>query len=326
MLEHAKTVAYPDPQGRQPAPALVVDLATALTGRFAFDAHTAQYVPAATLPVHRLKAPVFDEGGAVDMRLLLADFDDPVAHASGEPASDEWRHEFAGRCEAIEREHPEAYGYWTRGGARLLWTMPAPETLSSLDDCAWWTVFYGCVCDYLLDRFGLCADKACGDWGRLFRLPHATRRGNSEPDDYGDACGDPRNVGAFEVDVSSYVGAIAPRRKSHSSGYAGPFEPTRVGVMATMLEARGDLGRQMGPGKWACRCPASEELGDHGLDSSAFVAAPSDGKTLGWIHCSHARCEGWRGDVQQMLAWFTAEETEAATRRVFGLARKAGAS
>jgi hypothetical protein len=55
--------------------------------------------------------------------------------------------------------------------------------------------------------------------------------------------------------------------------------------------AAGLLGRGLGPGKAAARCPWSDEHSSGAdFDSSTVVFAPSPGHRMGWFHCAHEHC------------------------------------
>jgi hypothetical protein len=247
----------------------------------------------------RLRNEAFARGVVVAMQLLVLDFDDPAAHAARAPASDEWRQEFTRRAAQLG-----TYVWHTRGGAKAIWTLPAPVELADRRACQTWAVWYQAVCDWAEAEHGLTADRACSDWGRLFRVPHATRAGDTVSDDYGTAHGSPDRVAVWSVDVTERLA----RRLLAAQGAAAPTDAL-VGLLPLLIEARGDLGRRLGPGKWACRCPASYELGDHGLDSSTVVWSAGAGQSLGLVHCSHERCQEWqRGGPEAALQWFTEAE------------------
>lgn len=323
MLPRADSVAWPDAT-RAPTQGWAVPLLQALVEPLPFDGHLTQYAPLAN-PT-RLKTELFALPGAeVRQQLLIHDFDDPVAHETKTPARVEWRAEFARLAAQLG-----TFVWWSRGGAKALWLLPEPVVLRNRRDCALWKIWHECTAAYLLGRFGVVADLACADWGRLFRVPHATRRGNAAPDAYGTLAGRPEAPATWTADVSGFLSRIRARRLEASPAASaaprpyppGPFNPYAAGLLATLLAARGWLGRELQPGKWACRCPSSSERGDHGLEHDSCVIwaacwAADPSATLGWLHCSHNRCRELT--PAKALAYFAPEEIAAAQRCVTGL-------
>jgi hypothetical protein len=112
----------------------------------------------------------------------------------------------------------------------------------------------------------------------------------------------------------------SPRHPSRASAH--PSGDT--GVLFHAFGDRGWLGHEIEAGKWAVQCPweALHTKGER-LDTSTVLFAPSDGKTLGWFHCSHAHCQG--RDVRDVLSVFTEFELVRA-RQAAGLPTVSGMS
>jgi hypothetical protein len=91
-------------------------LSAALVRDYSSDAHFAAY----TAPVPRRLTTGAVGCTEITMHAIVFDVDDPTTHGSSEPASDEWRDEQRARCRRLEREHPGAFFYDTRGGYRCI--------------------------------------------------------------------------------------------------------------------------------------------------------------------------------------------------------------
>lgn len=157
----------------------VVELREALERRYPTDAHFACYVvvdadghPVEAQPrLNKASAPAVEaQDHQILFSALVVDVDDPVAHANGTPARDDWRAEQEDALEAM----PEALGstvgqYDTRGGYRLVWQLSAPvgvdEYLHRLRSVYHHLRAAGVEPDELLD------------WNRLYRLPRVRRDG-----------------------------------------------------------------------------------------------------------------------------------------------------
>ena len=180
-------------------PAVYMPLADALERRWSSDAHFAAYsAPAQPRRLARPEAIVaMADNGGIAMALAVFDIDAP-AHQ----ATDAWVVSQAGGIEAARRAHPGLFTYRTRGGYRLVWRLGAPMVLRTAECGARWRLQYQRWCCYLARAFGLVADPSCADWTRLYRLPHATREEGGTPEER-PSWGDPREVGAFDVDLES---------------------------------------------------------------------------------------------------------------------------
>jgi hypothetical protein len=111
------------------------------------------------------------------------------------------------------------------------------------------------------------------------------------------------------------VRAELERRRTPALSRHAPS--SKPGVLYALFAARGWLGRELSPGRWAVICPWREAhtTGMPG-DSSTVLFGPGEGEELGWWHCSHAHCAG-RG-LRDVLAVFTPAEF-AQAREAAGL-------
>ena len=143
------------------------------------DAHFTAYAPVTIngLTV-RLASDVLDPveleaiGGAVRMTAMVGDVDDAAAHRDGTPASEEWRADVLPRIEATGLAY-----YQTKGGYRVLASLPDSFEIRTPADAAMWRETYLGWCAHLEAGHGLVLDRACADWTRLYRLPNVQRDG-----------------------------------------------------------------------------------------------------------------------------------------------------
>lgn len=190
-------------------------LAGALRATWACDAHFAAYsVPAVP---RRLTKRALDPARLPDgvrMVAWIVDVDDPAAHAhnapikrarshlarataAGAPAPDElvvlasaptvaassaWREDFAARVARLRADHPALGAYETRGGGRILAWLEAPTVLRSAEDARAWAAWHALSLAWLARVYGIESDPLTREWGRVFRLPHATRDGGASPE------------------------------------------------------------------------------------------------------------------------------------------------
>lgn len=263
--------------------AVTAPLGEALRRRFANDAHFTAY--SSPLGCRLTRAHV----GTVPIALGWLVFD---VDAPGHTATPEWRAELSAKLEALEAVHPGFFSYETRGGARLIWCLSRPFEISSEADASEWSVRYGLACDELA-RFRIEADRSCADWQRLYRLPFVTRDGaKQDPAIVGDAAA----IGAFELpEVSAHQRARIARNCNVLSPAAGRVhalgEERDRGVLFELLDARGDVLRELRPGVWVVRCPNEREhtSGTTG-DTSTLLFESNTLAGPGAIYCQHAHC------------------------------------
>lgn len=191
------TVADPYVKSGTPAAAMCTD--DLFTCAIETDAHFTAYEPT-TEPPTRLKS---DSTPRPSMVLLVADLDAPGHARTPESDADM-------RAKAAHLPG-EPFGYFTRGGARLVWTIdPHPVVAEE------WSRFYLLALVAIAAASGLVADPACSDWTRLFRAPHATRDGVLQA--HGWLCGHPTRIGHWsspmmnEGEILAAVGWLATQQ------------------------------------------------------------------------------------------------------------------
>jgi len=139
--------------------------------------------------------------GGVPMMVFLIDVDCAAAHramggTSAVKADHAWWNALRLRLDALEREHPGAFCYRTRGGARIIFRLPTPLIITDGAGEIAWKRLYLRTLAYLARRFGIIADPAISDWTRLIRLPHVTRDGTYS---HAETRGDAFNVGTLDT-------------------------------------------------------------------------------------------------------------------------------
>ncbi|MFH1498801.1 MAG: hypothetical protein ABII82_13350 [Verrucomicrobiota bacterium] len=151
----------------------------ALARRWTTDAHLVCYHTATDGEVRptcpRTNKAALDSGalaavGAVlRLGVVLVDVDAPD-HA----ATPEWREDQARLREALPPGLRAGMGgYATRGGYRLVWTLPEALTPDAFETIA-------ARLHATLAGHGIEADPACKDWTRLYRLPFVVRDGDPQ--------------------------------------------------------------------------------------------------------------------------------------------------
>lgn len=115
-------------------------------------------------------APAEIEGG-VPMVLAVFDVDGP-----GHTRSAEWDKEQCLRLSALTEDYPDFYGYWTKGGYRLVWQLEEPFIIDSKEASKQWKEHY-IAWQAELATYGIETDPGCKDWTRLYRLPDVIRDG-----------------------------------------------------------------------------------------------------------------------------------------------------
>jgi putative DNA primase/helicase len=302
-----------------------------LERRFPGDAHFACYsMPAIErrLDVSAVRDPAeaskFPDG--VPMVLAAFDVDCDLSHRSSGaqtavPAPDEWWLAELPKIAGLREVHPGAFVYRTKGGYRIVATLSEPIVLrTALDDAAWTSTYVRWVA-YLRRSFGIFADPSCSEWVRLFRAPHATREGSAVPEER-ETIGDAAAVGPWycEPTPEDIELAATLKRKKPTPAKRVRKEPSPTtctdegGVLFHAFAARGELGQQVSPGKWAVICPWIDRHSRGApLDSSTVLFGPriEEGEELGWLHCSHGSyCQTMT--IVDVLRHFTPEEIAVA--------------
>lgn len=299
VLATARQRSYP--KHAEGGAAIYMPIGKALTSTFRTDAHFAGYsVPEIK---RRLTKTITAIPGA-DVSMVMLTFDDD---APGHVATDEWRNsERAKLVDLLQPdEHPGGFVYPTRGGYRIGYLLPVTIFIRDDEDARAWRALYVSYCKYLARRFDIHADQSCKEWGRLFRLPYATRDG-VRPEQL-ETIGDPNQIGTWHCELTSadfaddeIKNTAKVRDSPRSSSYNGR------GRLVAAFDGRGWLGDDLGPGKYAARCPwESEHTTGESFDSSTVVYE-ADAGDLGWFHCLHSHCQG--RTPEQVIALFTDEE------------------
>jgi hypothetical protein len=322
--------AHPKPG----AEAQVLPLGVALGLAYPTDAHFAAYAP----PIPRRLSSKSPASGIFPVMVaLVLDVDCPEVHGTPEPAPEEWRQAEMAKLGELWKFAPGFCVYHTRGGYRIAYLLQHGFTIQSEQDAATWQRFVAAVIVSLRRTFDIHADKACVDWTRLFRLPRATRDGSAAPESW-PVMGDPSNIGIwpfYNFDESTRQEAeplvakkyrsrppskkkatTTPEQVRRHDGEVGQRPPVH-GVLFYALLARGALGQELEPGKFAICCPFGDgHSTGSGLDSSTAYFDPAEGKTFGTISCLHESC------AQRTQADFKAAFSEGELRRA-RLARRA---
>ncbi|RYZ17362.1 MAG: hypothetical protein EOO70_02155, partial [Myxococcaceae bacterium] len=160
--------------------------------RYPTDAHVAAYSVPET--PHRLTLEGLGHLAAGDgwrMVLFIVDVDGP-----GHQREASWWSGEQEKLVALEQEHPGGFVYATRGGYRIVYRLPAPVVVRTLDDKEAWRERYQRELVYLARTFGIVGDAVCSDITRLYRLPHATREPGGAPEQL-ETRGDPSQLGAW---------------------------------------------------------------------------------------------------------------------------------
>jgi hypothetical protein len=180
-LPGARVPAWPKDPGAPRAE--YVELKDAITRRFSDDRHFAAYsVPGS--PRLAGEAPSNLVGG---VPLVLAVFD---VDAGGHTRTPQWDAAEAPKIAAVLAAHPGGLCYSTRGGYRLVWSLPHPYHVTDDASGEQWKFIYEAWCGHLAQQFGIQADPVCKDWTRLYRLPFVVRDGAAtEAEVVGDGAG-----------------------------------------------------------------------------------------------------------------------------------------
>lgn len=322
VLPDQKVVAWP--KYEQGPRVIYGPLSAALTEEHDCDAHTFAYH--CPIKPRRLDAgalepdAIADLGGSIEMVIACFDVDCAESHRAGGstdpcPAPDVWWLDELTKLRQLLVAHPGGYFYRTRGGYRILYVLPRPFLLSQSADALEWSRTYCSWLAYLERVFAIHADP-CKDWQRLFRLPHATRDGETSPERR-DIVGDAENIGTWDpvllaVDVSEgkrMTKKKAPRIRAEEESADPRCDGS--GVLFRALEKRGAIRRELGPGKWAIDCPKMEEHSSQG-QTDTVLWAPHVGDIFGYIYCSHTGCGHDRFALHDWLTCFSTDEISAA--------------
>jgi hypothetical protein len=134
--------------------------------------------------------------GGIPMVLFVVDVE-PAGH--DHPVTAETMAIEVSKLRAMLEAHPGGFVYMTTHGYRIVYRLPEPFVISEPVDAERWKLTYVAWLEYLADRYGIEADPACKDWGRIYRLPWVVRDGvRQEPATEGD----PTAIGTWDPVVT----------------------------------------------------------------------------------------------------------------------------
>ncbi len=176
ILSGAKIPGYPTP-GAEAYP-VEPDGLTAICERWPVDAHLFAAVPPGVDHSPRINDAALPEliaaGREPEIWFIAVDCDNPDHAPHANPAAE------LAACEQIAKlARSAAPGsplatcgvYTTRAGLRLLWQLEEPLKASVAGS------YMTSLCHLLIEQGVSGVDKACTNWGRLFRLPYVKRDG-----------------------------------------------------------------------------------------------------------------------------------------------------
>lgn len=293
---------------------VVYDLATALTTVWRTDVHMAQYTSEQGC---RLSRDALQHGATATIDTIVFDVDCPVVHGTKLPAPEIWRFGMKKKVERLFKRHPDGLWYETRGGGRLVYKHPGTFRVLSMDDERLWSQRYAVHIAYLKRKFDIEVDTACADWTRLFRVPHATRDQQPEPE-FWPVIGDARTIGVLDIRPEPQdLETAESKSKAFKACSRLTFAQNAIiggqGLLFHAMRAKGWIIRPRGDSSYLVKCP-QEHLHSSGStgDSSTVLYPPANNERIGAICCLHAHCSGMT--VKDWLKYFTREELLAAER------------
>lgn len=289
---------------------------------FTSDAHFGAYsAPAIARRLHTTAI------SRVEIAMVVAVFDVDHAHShastggDGRPAPDSWWFDLRGK---LSRLPSGFFAYRTRGGARVVYAIE-PFSIRNDDDRSAWAERYQAWAGHLNRHYEIPADPSCCDFTRLFRVPHATRDGVLQVPE---CVGNPYRLGAWNPTLAhddiKFIVVGKPRKRREPVAVA-PSSYHGSGLLFYALQARGAIGQQIEPGKFAIVCPNEARHSKRtGADSSTVLwLSRARLPEVGMIWCSHAHCCGF--GLKDWLRLFDRGELDAA-RRAAGLPERRGAA
>lgn len=326
ILFHHGVRSWPEIIGKTPKPIRYISIHEAFAGTFWHDAHTVAYVSPKR---YRLRN---DSIGQVPISMVRALFDIDCGDShkkAGSPAQKAWQVQEARKVQKLFKVHPGGFIYYTRGGYRLLYTLPQPFPILSYQQARdEWSVRYLTWIAYLKRVFDIAADGACANWDRTFRLPHATRNIRqadgtevlgTEPERLA-SYGDLDHLGIWDPPLAQEDRIYALRasgKKVNASGNPIVFEHRLTwsyggpGVFYYLFKAKGWILRQKERGSWFVECPNKHQHSTD-LPKDTLLMGANERTNWGTIHCFHGHCtdketEDWR-------VFFTDSEIESAIK------------
>jgi hypothetical protein len=191
VLPNATPKAWPADEV-EPGRARYVSLSDALSLEWPNDAHV-QLCSVPSIP-HRLKKEALSKHP--DGVPMVARFFDCDLHGVPAAEVDAWWTGERPKFDRLGDAYPGTIVYRTRGGARIVGTLPEPIIIRTEADGKRWATAYQRHGLHLAREFGIVVDFACSDWTRLFRLPHATRDRKAGPERR-EIIGDPKAIGSW---------------------------------------------------------------------------------------------------------------------------------
>lgn len=279
-------------------------LGDVLSRRWHTDAHFACYsVP--SVP-RRLNSTYVGQRSAfglppVHVVAFVADVDGP-----GHVATAQWLDRQRPKLLALAADHPGVAAWAGPGGYKIAALLAEPLEIETEQDALDYRRWYVAHLNYLERAYGIKPDRACASWNWLFRAPYVRRDGVDQGHPV--LIGDLAAVGTWEPRLNrvDWPRAEKPKVKPAGAPVAGRAP------LAKLFDARGWLGREIAPGKWAAICPwADAHTSGRPFDSSTVIYAPSSDQPIGHMHCAHAHCVG-RRSLADVLAIFSVEERAAA--------------
>lgn len=271
-----------------------LDLGRAFTRPFRTDAHFVQYTSPAKRRLNR------DSGVVPTMSVIVIDVDCKHSHGTASATPEGWRSHMFCALSRLFADHPGGYWYETKGGGRIVYRLPAPQTITCYHDAQEWRRDYAVTLAHLENTYGIVGDQACSDWTRLFRLPHATRDGGTTPEQRW-SYGSPNDIRALNIVPTTADLTLAKRSKAFEPARTVDYRPSGDGrgLLYHLLGNRGLLLRPWRNGAYIVKCPRHEQhsCGTAG-DGSTVLYPPANGKPIGAVHCLHAGCanmtvRGW---------------------------------
>ena len=259
----------------------------ALLARHTTDAHCVQYevTGAAQARINKAGLSVLRErGGDVSIGVLLVDVDAPEHGAEEAGALEEWR---AWQRIALDGFPTPLATYDTRGGYRIVWRYPQPVSPEEHEQAVAPAVVE------LLGQYGIEADRACGDWTRLFRLPFVRRDGVDQDH--------PHTIGAALPRLPLHLLDLDKHRAQAQGSGAGSGAAIDLSAVAgvkglpQLFEALG-LVRTTTPARIDVVCPWDEHhsSGGHG-SSTSLLGLDSGGWAFSCLHNHSGLPEAQRG-------------------------------
>lgn len=277
-----------------------LDIDELLAREWRYDAHFVQYGIVGTIGPYRYNTEAFAhlDGASIHMHSVVVDVDCPTKKTGDVAALDTWWDDELAKIVPLLRDH-QGMVWRTKGGWRGCWA--TLRELRSSDDAKLWRRDYLAFVAYLARAYGVEADAACADWGRLQRVPWGQRAGEAyvERRIIIGARGLPLDIGVVPTEEDR-----SAARFRWKNAWKDPAKPAPAandeyhgavlegeGVWERVLRARGLIVREIDARKLAIRCPNETEHTSQS-DTGTVLYRPSAGEIYGHIHCSHSHCAG----------------------------------